>query len=131
MKLKILSVFIACITQCSIMWAGSADGTIVYLHSKHTPKLGGNMGPSKAPAKRQLTVSAYLDEAMRNLEFHNSSEEIVSYYIYNDNGEEVIFGNISFIENSNASIYIGMLEEGIYTINIVSNGVTYEGIFQL
>lgn len=121
-----------CITQSSITLAESAGSTFIYLHSKHTPKLDGNMGPSKAPSRRHnLTVSVYLNETNHNLELYNSSKEIISYYIYNDNGEKVNDGIISFVENENAFIYWGTIEEGIYTINIVSNGVIYEGIFQL
>ena len=114
------------------MWSATTDVFPVSLYYKSTPVLGGILKPSKAPAKHHSwSICVYLDETNQNLELFSTSNETISYYLYNEDGEDVSNGIISFIENDYSSIYLGILTEGVYTIDIICNGITYEGSFQL
>ena len=60
-----------------------------------------------------------------------NDENRVIYYIYDADELEVCNGNVTFSEQGEASVYVGTLDEGIYTIYIVVDVDVYGGEFQL
>jgi hypothetical protein len=72
-----------------------------------------------------------LNEVSDSLLLYSPSEESVTYYIYDADEIEVCNGNVTFSEHGEASIYVGTLGIGIYTIYIVVDDDVYGGEFQL
>lgn len=103
--------------------------TPVYLQLNN--KIGGNLRPTKSDPNTELMVWVYLNEVSDSLLLYSPSEESVAYYIYDAYEQEVCNGNVSFSEQGEASIYVGTLGNGIYTIYIVVDDDVYGGEFQL
>lgn len=131
MKLKILAVFIACITQCSVMRAESVYGTIVNLYYRHTPKLDGNMKPSKAPANFHLTLNVSLSADSHQLIMQDSFNEVYTYYIYNENEDVVAQGVLDFGSSDIFIVDLWNYPCGPYVLVVVHNGYTFCGSFEI
>lgn len=113
-----------------------ADGiqpinTPVILQPRKAPWIVGNPKPTKSDPNVEPPVSVYLNEVSDSLLLYSPSEESVTYYIYDSNELEVCNGNVTFSEQGEASIYVGTLGNGIYTIYIVVDDDVYGGDFLL
>lgn len=113
-----------------------ADGiqpinTPVILQPRKAPWIVGNPKPTKSDPNLESPVSVYLNEVSDSLLLYSPSEESVTYYIYDADEQEVCNGNVTFSEQGEASIYVGTLGDGIYTIYIVIDNDVYGGDFQL
>ena len=113
-----------------------ADGiqpinTPVILQPRKAPWIVGNPKPTKSDPNVEPPVSVYLNEVSDSLLVYSPSEESVTYYIYDADELEVCNGNITFSEQGEASIYVGTLGNGIYTIYIVVDDDVYGGDFLL
>lgn len=113
--------------QCLTVSAETAEMSPVYICQKSTPKIKGNQGPSRAPAKHLVPISVFLDDN-GCLFFENYSECEVAYIIC-DNDENLVCQD-SFT-GYNHSVHLDSLQSGQYTINIECNGVVYEGVVEL
>ena len=105
--------------------------TPVILQPRKAPWIVGNPKPTKSDPNLESPVSVYLNEVSDSLLLYSPSEESVTYYIYDADELEVCNGNVTFSEHGEASIYIGTLGNGIYTIYIVVDDDVYGGEFQL
>lgn len=129
-SLKFFVIVFALFIQVSMVCA--YEGTPVYLYSLRTPKIGNNAGPSRAPAKpRPLYIDIFLDEDNRCLNLSDPEGNTITYYIYDEDEQEVASGTISFAEQETAIISLETLGYGLYTLNIVLDGTTYSGDFGL
>ena len=113
-----------------------ADGiqpinTPVILQPRKAPWIVVNPKPTKSDPNVEPPVSVYLNEVSDSLLLYSPSEESVTYYIYDADALEVCNGNITFSEQGEASIYVGTLGNGIYTIYIVVDDDVYGGDFLL
>ena len=113
-----------------------ADGiqpinTPVILQPRKAPWIVGNPKPTKSDPNVEPPVSVYLNEVSDSLLLYSPSEESVTYDIYDADELEVCNGNITFSEQGEASIYVGTLGNGIYTIYIVVDDDVYGGDFLL
>lgn len=124
-----LSLFMQCLTVL-------ADGiqpinTPVILQPRKAPWIVGNPKPTKSDPNVEPPVCVYLNEVSDSLLLYSPSEESVIYHIYDADELEVCNGNVTFSEQGEASVYVGTLDEGIYTIYIVVDVDVYGGEFQL
>ena len=103
----------------------------VLLYLREAPWNDGIFTPTKSDPNVEPPVSVYLNEVSDSLLLYSPSEESVTYYIYDAYEQEVCNGNVSFSEQGEASIYVGTLGNGIYTIYIVVDDDVYGGEFQL
>ncbi len=125
---KQLVIVFALTMQSSVVLA---DGeTPVTLSPTDPPVINGNPKPSKAPAKhKKPNICAYMDEANKNIILYSPLDITATYYIYNEDGNEVNCGIISFIGDGHDVINNANLPFGEYTIFVTLNGVTYAGTF--
>ena len=104
--------------------------TQVFLHVKFD-KIGGIPKPSKSPGINiEPTISVYMNETADSLLLYTASEETCSYNICNDDDLEVGCGNLVFSEQGEASVSIGTLAEGTYTISIEVDSLVFAGEFE-
>ena len=113
-----------------------ADGfqpinTPVILQPRKAPWIVGNPNPTKSDPNVEPPVSVYLNEVSDSLLLYSPSEESVTYYIYDADDLEVCDGNVTFSEQGEASINIGLLAGGTYTIYIIIDEIVYGGDFQV
>ena len=96
------------------------------------PKLNGGMpGPSRSPRLgMESTIEVYLNESSDSLLLNATIGESVTYYINNVEDSEVCNGVATFSEQGDASIYLGTLDEGTYTISLELDSLVYEGEFE-
>lgn len=130
-KIKFLTILLAFIAQSTIMWAECTGTSPVQLSYRNMPKVKGTVNPTKAPAHLNPTISAYLNEECKYLDLDDFQSETISYNIYNSDGEEVGNGSLCLLRENTVSIYLGMLKNGVYTIDIVGSNIIYEGTFLL
>ena len=132
--LKFFVILFALAMQVSPVCAdGNDGGTPIPLCPKNNPgPITGNAGPRRAPARPQpLCIDVYLSEDGSSLNLYDPQGNTISYTIYNEDEDEVAAGTISFVGQPNASISLDSFDYGIYYLEIVLNGVTYEGEFGL
>jgi hypothetical protein len=131
-NLRLFILLFAFMLQCPIMLANNAEGVEINLTQRTKPKQNGNIGPSRAPARRViLPVSAFLNETARCMSVSSTSGGSAFYYIYNEEGQQVDSGIVTFSGDAGSTISLGMLLDGEYTIEVVLDGVAYEGTFYL
>lgn len=128
--LSFLVIMLAFVMQCSILLAEGIHAPVI-LHYSIKPLCGGTSRPSKSDPNNDPTVSVYLNESADSLLLYSSLEESISYYIYDDDEQELCNGSVTFSEQGEGSIYIGAFGEGSYIIDIVVDDIVYEGYFQL
>lgn len=127
--LSILAILLVFVMQSFTLVPGM---TPVLLHFKEPKINGGISGPSRSLGSgMEATIEVYLNEVSDSLLLYSPSEESVTYYIYDADEQEVCNGNVTFSEQGEASIYVGTLGDGIYTIDIVIDNDVYGGDFQL
>ena len=131
--LKFFVILFALAMQVSPVCAEDGNGTPVLLRPKNDPgPITGNMGPRRSPAHYgSLNIDIFLSEDGSSLNFYDPQGNTISYTIYNEDDDEVAAGTVSFLGQPNASISLESFDEGIYYLEIVLNGVTYEGEFGL
>ena len=127
---KFLFVLLALCMQATTVFA-DGDGTPIYLFTPPSnPPIGGNAGPKRAPVRpRPLYIDVFLSEDNSCLNLYDTEGSTITYYIYSEDDEEVATGTISFVGQEEATISLQSLEPGIYYLDIVLDGVTYEGEF--
>lgn len=124
--LSLLVIMLALVMQSFTILPGL---TPVYLRPEIGPVFGGNHKPTKSDPNTEPPVSVYLNEAADSLLLYSPSEESVTYYIYDEDELEVSNGNVIFSEQGEASIYLGSLNEGTYSISLVVDTLVYVGEF--
>ena len=126
--MKLFVILLTLVMQVSNVCADDNSGSPVFLtKSKNDPIIGGN-----APARpRPLYLEIFLSEDGSSLNLYNPDGNTITYSIINEDDQEVAAGTISFAGQPNASISLETLDYGIYFLQIVANGVTYEGEFGL
>lgn len=130
--LKFFVILLALAMQVSPVCADNNGGTPLTLKLRTEPITGGNMGPRRTPAQYgSLSIQVFLSEDGSSLNLYDPQGNTISYTIYNEDDDEVAAGTISFVGQPNASISLESFDEGIYYLEIVLNGVTYEGEFGL
>lgn len=132
-NIKFLAFLIVFMSQCTLMLADDANAVGVQIDFyRKVPPLNGNPRPSRAPAKRVVVpISAFLNETARCMSVSSTSGESAFYYIYNEEGQQVDSGIVTFSGDAGSTINLGMLLDGEYTIEVVLDGVAYEGTFYL
>lgn len=128
-KTKIIAILFAFIMQT--MHLVPLNASDVPLHYKRPPKVTPSHGPSKAPAKNNLTLNVFFDEESQQLIFSDLPGNVYTYYIYDDNKNIVSQGVLDFWIDDALYIDLSFAEPGTYTLNIVYNGQNYEGTFEL
>lgn len=130
---KFLSFFMIMLSLAmqSITALAGGINTPVLLQLRVTPWQDGIHRPTKSDPNLEPPVNVYLSEASDSLLFYSASEESVTYYIYDADGLEVCNGTVTFSEQGEASICVGTLVDGMYTIYIVVDNDVYGGEFQI
>ena len=127
--LSLLVIMLAFIMQSFTILPGL---TQVYLRPRTDPYFPGTQGPSRSPETNiESIISVYLSESLDSLLLYSPSEGTCSYNIYNEYEQEVNNGSVMFSELGEASIYLGTLDEGTYTISLELGGLVYEGEFDI
>lgn len=126
-----MAILFAFAMQSVSVWAATQSVTPVYLHYKHTPKLDGMPKPSKAPANYYLSLSVSYNAEDQQLVMQDSSGEIYTYYILNENEEVASQGILNFSSTDNYTIDLGAFVSGAYTLVIVHGGHTFCGTFDV
>jgi hypothetical protein len=129
--LKFVVILFAMLMQVSTICADDTFGTHVFMVGiDDFPEIGGIAGPRRAPVRPHvLSIDVYFSEDGSCLNLYDITGSTVTYTIYNEDEEEVGCGTICFIGQPQASISLQSLEPGIYYLDIVQNGVTFEGEF--
>ena len=132
-NIKFLAFLIVFMSQCTLMLADNANAVGVQIDFyRKVPPLNGNPRPSRAPAKRVVVpISAFLNESNRCLSVFSTSVENAYYYVYDEEEQEVSSGIVTFSRDAGSAINLGMLLDGEYTIEVIIDGVAYEGTFYL
>ena len=112
---KLLSSFVIMLAFVMQSFTILPGVTPVYLQLRTHPLVTGHK-PTKSDPNTELPVSVYLSEAADSLLLYSPSEESVTYYIYDGDELEVSNGNVTFSEQGEASIHLGSLDEGIYSV---------------
>lgn len=123
--LRFFVVMFALVMQSSVMYADDPEGTAIVLTRILVPSNG-----NPKPTKQNPPVSLYLNETTQSIDFYGSENASVTYYIYDEEEQVVSSGNILLSEQGQASVNVGMLCEGTYTVFIIVDGVAYEGEFE-
>lgn len=111
-----------------------ADGnpTPVVVKTRPVQTVGGNPGPKRGRTTVEiLNIDILLDQENRSLSFYDPEGRTITYYIYDEDEFEVASGTISFATTEEATVSLEDLEDGIYTLCIECNDITYEGEFGL
>ena len=128
--MKFFVILLTLVMQVSNVCADDNGGSPVLL--MRSDPITGNVGPRRAPARpRPLYLEIFLSEDGSSLNLYNPDGNTITYSIINEDDQEVAAGTISFAGQPNASISLETLDYGIYFLQIVANGVTYEGEFGL
>ena len=126
-----MAILFAFAMQSVSVWAATQSVTPVYLHYKHTPKLDGMPKPSKSPASYNLSLSVSYNAEDQQLVMQDSSGEIYTYYILNENEEVVSQGILDFSSTDNYTIDLWSFLRGAYALVIVHGGHTFCGTFDV
>lgn len=128
-KICFLAILFAFVMQSTSVWSNTFSIVPVYLYYKHTPKLDGNPKPSKSPTNYYLSLSVSYNAEDQQLVMQDSSGEIYTYYISNE--DIVSQGILDFSSKDNHTIDLGAFLSGIYTLVIVHDGHTFCGTFNI
>lgn len=128
-KTKIIAILFAFIMQT--MHLVPLNASDVYLHYRYVPKDKGNLAPSKAPAKNNLTLNVFFDEESQQLIFSDLPGNVYTYYIYDDNKNIVSQGILDFSTNESFIVNLWTCQSGMYTLVVTHNECTYFGTFEI
>ena len=125
---KVFAILLALTMQVTNVCADDDNGTPVYLFKTgdgHLP-ISGNPGPRRAPAApRPLYIDVMLSEDGSCLSLYDPEGSTITYSITNEDDAEVAEGQ------PNATIALEGLGSGLYTLEVVLNGTTYRGEFEI
>lgn len=122
-----LKFFLLVLTLYSTTVSVSADDiTFCQTLPKQTAE---SKGASRMPAR--IGFSAYLEETTQIIHFSNLSSDMMSYVVYDENGNNVLEDTLQTTEDGTATIDLAGLTEGEYTITVNLNGNSYTGYFCL
>ena len=130
-RICFMAILFAFVMQSLSVWAATQSVTPVYLHYKQTPKLDGMPKPSKSPASYNLSLSVSYNAEDQQLVMQDSSGEIYTYYILNENEEVVSQGILDFSSTDNYTIDLWSFLRGAYALVIVHGGHTFCGTFDI
>ncbi len=130
-NIKIMAILFAFVMQSMAIWAITISGDPVYLYYKTEPKIKGNHGSTRAPARNSITLNAFYYDINQQLTLTDSSNGVYSYTIYGDNEAIMSQGVLNF--NNGDFLYIDLwgYQSGTYTLEIVYGGCTYSGTFEI
>lgn len=130
-KICFMAILFAFVMQSVNVWSATLSVTPVYLYYKHTPKLDGMPKPSKSPASYNLSLSVAYNAESQQLVMQDSSSEVYTYYILNENEEVVSQGILDFSSIDNHIVDLWTFQSGAYTLAIVHDGYTFCGTFDI
>ena len=130
-KICFMAILLAFVMQNVSVWAATQSVLPVYLYYKHTPKLDGMPKPSKSPANYSLSLSVSYNAESQQLVMQDSSSEVYTYYILNENEEVVSQGMLDFSSTDNQTVNLWAYLSGTYTLVIVHDGYTFCGTFDI
>lgn len=130
-KICFMAILFAFVMQSVSVWSATQSVTPVYLYYTNTPKLDGMLKPTKAPANFSLSLSVSLNSENQQLIMQDSSGEVYTYYILNDNEEVVSQGILDFSSTDNHIVDLWSYPSGIYTVVVVHNGHDFSGEFEI
>lgn len=130
-KICFMAILLAFVMQNVSVWAATQSVLPVYLYYKHTPKLDGMPKPSKSPANYSLSLSVFYNAESQQLVMQDSSGEVYTYYILNENEEVVSQGVLDFSSTDNQTVDLWGYLSGTYTLVIVDGGHTFCGTFDI
>ncbi len=131
---KVVAVLFAFVMQSASMCAqGTYPVDLEPTSSKVDPTLNGMPLPSRAPAKHNKLLMAFIDECNQQLIFSDYSGELFIYNVYSESGSLVSQGLLDF---SNSDIFFVDLypcQAGQYSITVIqlSNNKRYIGVFDI
>lgn len=131
---KVWAVLFAFTIQSSVMYAQGTEIPLSTVNSTNTdPLLNGMPGPSRAPARRVFTLSAYLTDDGQELMFYDESESNYMYTIYDMYNQVIMEGSLDFTVNDTEYIDISTLPGGQYELSIAQprSSKRYVGVFYL
>ena len=130
-KICLMTILFAFVMQSVSVWAATQSVSPVYLYYMHTPKLDGKPIPSKSPANYNLSLSVSYNSECQQLVMQDSSSEVYTYYILNENEEVVSQGILDFSSTGNQTVDLWAYLSGTYTLVIVHGGHTFCGTFDI
>lgn len=130
-NIKFMAILFAFVMQSMAIWAITISGDPVYLYYKTEPKIKGNHGSTRVPARNSITLNAFYYDINQQLTLTDSSNGVYSYTIYGDNEAIMSQGVLNF--NNGDILYIDLwgYQSGTYTLEIVYGGCTYSGTFEI
>jgi len=130
-KICFMAILLAFVMQSVSVWAATQSVSPVYLYYKHTPKLDGMPKPSKSPANYSLSLNVSHNADDQQLVMQDSSGEVYTYYILNENEEVVSQGILDFSSIENHDVDLWGYLSGTYILVIVHDGHTFCGTFDI
>lgn len=130
-NIKFMAILFAFVMQSMAIWAITISGDPVYLHYKTEPKIKGNHGSTRAPARNSITLNAFYYDTNQQLTLTDSSNGVYSYTIYGDNEAIMSQGVLNFTNGDILYIDLWGYQSGTYTLEIVYGGCTYSGTFEI
>lgn len=130
-NIKFMAILFAFVMQSMAIWAITISGDPVYFHYKTEPKIKGNHGSTRAPARNSITLNAFYDDTNQQLTLTDSSNGVYSYTIYGDNETIMMQGVLNFNNGDILSIDLLGYQSGTYTLEIEYGGCTYSGTFEI
>lgn len=132
MKSKFLiSLSIAILMQCSVVFAESTGITPVYLNYKNTPKINGWNKPSKSPVRLQLSLNVSYDDVNKQLLFEDTEENSYTYAILDSSNSVVTEGILNFENLDIIPLNLDWAESGEYTLIIRFGDFEFSGSFEV
>jgi len=129
---KFFVILFALAMQVSNVCADDKGTPVTVKNIRNTPTVSGNAGPKRARAQvTTLDIDIYLDLTNRCLNFCDTEGRTITYNIYDEDDFLVASGTISFEVEEEATVSLTNLPDGIYTLSIGCDGITYEGEFGL
>lgn len=130
-KICFMAILLTFVMQSVSVGAATQSVSTVYLYYKHTPKLDGTPKPSKSPVNYNLSLSVSYNAESQQLVMQDSSGEVYTYYILNENEEVVSQGILDFGSTDNQTINLWAYLSGTYTLVIVHDGYSFCGTFDI
>lgn len=131
-NIKTFAITTVLLLQGLSSWATLPDDNTVPQSDQAPSLMSGLPRPSRARGMcSNNVVDVTLSNFGRQLVLSNPMRDVATYYIYDDKGNEIMSGVVPFLEGDRASIRLGCLAGGVYTICIVVDNVVSEHIFQL
>ena len=131
-NLKLMLIAFMLMLPCSMVFAQDDPDDGEEIELRTGPKLAGNPGPSRAPARRfSMTLSAFLQQANFQLLVNDTAGKTYSYCIYDEDEAVVSQGTLDFSDCESLYINLIGLEEGEYTLEFYDGSRSYIGTFYL